>query len=365
MKTIPVRLGLQQRILPTYRKPFFDTLGAACSEGLSVLAGLPRVSEMVQSCHHLDQARLFQVKNHHILGGKLYLCWQEAIVRWLEEWNPEVLIVEANPRYLSTSRAVKWMNQRGRPVIGWGLGDSVGGQFQCARRWVRRNFLSQFNALITYSASGARGYVGLGFDASRIFVAPNAVAASPTQPPPYRPSTLDAEPPLVLFVGRLQSRKRVDLLIQACSRLSHKPRLWVVGDGPAKTELEKVAERFFPETKFWGALHGVELESLFKQADLFVLPGTGGLAVQQAMSFALPVMVAEADGTQSDLVRQSNGWLIPPGDFQGMVRLLEEAFVDIPHLRKMGLESYRIIKEEINLEQMTSVFVETVSQVIK
>ena len=41
----------------------------------------------------------------------------------------------------------------------------------------------------------------------------------------------------------------------------------------------------------------------FAGADLFVLPGTGGLAVQEAMSYALPVIVAKGDGTQEDLVR--------------------------------------------------------------
>ena len=61
-------------------------------------------------------------KNIHLFGGSLYLCYQRGLIDWLEEWNPDALIVEANPRYLSTPSAVKWMHKQDRPVIGWGLG---------------------------------------------------------------------------------------------------------------------------------------------------------------------------------------------------------------------------------------------------
>ena len=61
-------------------------------------------------------------KNIHLLNGKFYLCYQQGFIKWLEESNPSALIVEANPRYLSTPSAVKWMHKRGRKVIGWGLG---------------------------------------------------------------------------------------------------------------------------------------------------------------------------------------------------------------------------------------------------
>ncbi len=48
---------------------------------------------------------------------------------------------------------------------------------------------------------------------------------------------------------------------------------------------------------------GRNLDSYFSSADLFVLPGTGGLAVQEAMSHGLPVIMGQGDGTNDDLVR--------------------------------------------------------------
>jgi glycosyltransferase involved in cell wall biosynthesis len=61
------------------------------------------------------------------------------------------------------------------------------------------------------------------------------------------------------------------------------------------------------------------------------------------MSFALPVIVARGDGTQSDLVRPGNGWQVPPDDLDALQSALRTALSDVPHLRAMGKESYRIV----------------------
>jgi glycosyltransferase involved in cell wall biosynthesis len=99
------------------------------------------------------------------------------------------------------------------------------------------------------------------------------------------------------------------------------------------------------------------LKAHFRAADLFVLPGTGGLAVQEAMSHGLPVIVARGDGTQDDLVRPENGWQVPVDDPEALGSSLRAALTDVPRLREMGAESYRIVLGEINLEKMVEAFV--------
>ncbi|MBN2502437.1 MAG: glycosyltransferase, partial [Anaerolineales bacterium] len=171
-------------------------------------------------------------------------------------------------------------------------------------------------------------------------------------------------PPTVLFVGRLQARKRIDLLLQACAALPEnlQPELVIVGDGPARAEFETQAAEFYPRAQFAGAHFGDELATYFAAADLFVLPGTGGLAIQQAMVSGLPVIVAEGDGTQDDLVRPGNGWLLPPDDLSALTAALQSALAAPQRLRAMGRESYRIAAEEINLEAMVAVFVDVLNQ---
>jgi glycosyltransferase involved in cell wall biosynthesis len=356
---IPARLGLQQRVLAGYRLPFFDALAATCSRGLGIFAGTPRPDEAVDSHGALQVAKLFPARNRHVLRGKYYLCWQSGLIRWLETWQPDVLVVEANPRYLHTPDAQRWMHARRRPVIGWGLGaaDRPGFLNTLTSR-LRQGFLAEFDALITYSSQGAGEYARSGFPAERIVIAPNAVAPRPQFPPPERLPHYRGGIATVLFVGRLQTRKRVDFLLRACAALenSQPVQLWIVGDGPARLELENLAGKIYPQARFFGARFGTELDPLFASADLFVMPGTGGLAVQQAMSFALPVIVAEADGTQADLVRTENGWSLPPGDLDALVSTLRQALENVGRLRQMGLASYRIVAEEINLENMLNAF---------
>ena len=357
------QVGLIQRVLPKYRAPFFNALGQACLSGLGVFAGAPKANEMIKTVSSLQNAQLTQGKNLHFFNNNLYLCYQIGLMRWLKAWNPDVLIVEANPRYLRTSVAIRWMHRQGRPVIGWGLGaPPISGPLAWIRRARRRRFVRQFDALITYSQTGASGYAQLGFPQDRIYVAVNAVTPPPAHPMPFR--TEADQKARVLFVGRLQPRKQVDNLLQVCAQLPGdlQPALVIVGDGPDRERLEALASQVYPQAVFTGALYGEALAEQFQAADLFVLPGTGGLAIQQAMSYGLPVIAAEADGTQADLVRPSNGWQIPPNDLPALQSTLVTALTDIALLRKMGAESYRIISEEINLEKMVAVFVQALKR---
>jgi glycosyltransferase involved in cell wall biosynthesis len=259
MSTYPGRLGLQQRVLPSYRVPFFDLLAASCAGGLSLFAGQPRSQEGIVS-GQLQLAQHFPAHNIHILGGPFYMmCYQRGLIRWLEGWDPDSLVMEANPRYLATPSAIRWMHRRGRPVLGWGLGSPpASGPLTGLQgsRWL--SFLRQFDGLIAYSQRGAGEYAALGLPGERVFVAHNSVSPAPLTPPAPRPPIADRL--VLLYVGRLQARKRLDLLLQACAKLASKPRLLIVGDGAERAHLEALASSIYPQTEFVGARHGEELE---------------------------------------------------------------------------------------------------------
>lgn len=363
MTIIPARVALQQRVLPEYRAPFVNLLGAACLQGLSVFTGLPREEEAIMTLSSLRHADYQRGQNVNLSHGKTYFCFQRGIIRWLERWQPNVLIIEANPRYLSTPAAIQWMHHQNLPVIGWGLGAPATGKIESL---LRKQFLTTLDAVIAYSQAGAEQYIAAGFNPKKVFVASNAVSPKPTSPAPNRADKYQGKKATLLFVGRLQERKRLDVLLQACAELpvENQPNLIIVGDGPDRSRLETTAHQLYPGTQFTGAKHGAELEPYFDRADLFVLPGTGGLAVQQAMAHALPVIVGEADGTQSELVRSENGWVLPGADAATLSRTLADALQDVKHLRKMGLASYRIVTEEVNLEAMVETFSKAIKSVL-
>ena len=354
-------VGLMQRVCAGYRVPLFDLLAETLPGGLSLYAGDPRPDEMIDRSRKPECAAYRHAKNRHLFSGKFYLCFQTDVRAWLEQTDPEVLIMEANMRYPNSPAAARWMHRRNRPVIGWGLGTgSLGGA-------LRRQYLKMFDAMITYSSAGKESYLHAGFPAERIFVACNAAAPRPVRPMPERlPDRYDGRP-IVLYVGRLQKRKRLDLLMRACDAQPEalRPRLWIIGEGPVRGELETAAVQIYPDTEFFGALYGEELTARFDRADLFCLPGTGGLALQQAMASALPLIAAEADGTQADLVRPGNGIQVAPGDLGELSAALTTLLADPVRLRKKGEESFRIVRDEINLEAMAGSFAEAVRFVQK
>lgn len=368
-----LRVGLQQRVLPTYRVAFLEALGDACPNGLYVFAGRPRPEEMIVSAERLNHAHLTQTVNYHLFSpsSSFYLCWQSGILDWVKDKQPDILMVEANPRYLSTRRAIRWMRERRRPVIGWGLGaPPLSGALAPLRRWERQSFIHSLDGIIAYSRRGAQEYQNMGIAPQNVFVACNAIVPKPEKPPQARPESFRGKPN-ILFIGRLQERKKIDNLLYACAGLPEpiQPHLVIVGDGPARATWEALAKSVYPDTEFVGAKHGSDLEKYFDDADLFVLPGSGGLAVQQAMAHGLPVIVAQGDGTQDDLVRPAtpqqpgNGWIIPPDDVPALTDALRCALSDVAGLRQRGSESFQIVLQEANLENMVKVFVEAIEKI--
>ena len=354
-----VRLAIQQRVIPHYRAPFLELLAKDPEIELGVIAGAPLPDENINIVDHLEGVDYSFTKNIHISKGKSYFCLQPDLIDWVRQWKPDVLVVEANPRYLSTPSTIRLMKKKQKPVIGWGLGvPKNSGFFSFFRNYFRNQFLGSFTNIIAYSHRGAEQYIDAGFNPENVFVAMNATDPAPIGPPPTR-SLMNQESDFVLlYVGRLQSRKKLDVLIKVCSQLPERiqPNLWIVGDGPVRSELESLANAIYPKAKFWGEKFGKELDTIFLQADLFVLPGTGGLAVQQAMAHALPVIVAEGDGTQSDLVNNNTGWIINSDDPQELLKKLTAALESPAELRQKGLSAYQIIQTKVNIEQMVSVF---------
>jgi len=64
MKRFPGKLALQQRVLPTYRAPFFDQLASVCEGGMHLFTGLPRPSEGITTT---DQLQITNYQSHSIV----------------------------------------------------------------------------------------------------------------------------------------------------------------------------------------------------------------------------------------------------------------------------------------------------------
>ena len=370
--TFKGKVGVQQRVLPRYRVPFFEDLALRCPDGLEVFAGAPRPDEQIVTDDQLTTASRVEARNVHISRGRFYLCWQRAYRRWLHEYEPDALIVAADPRMLTNYLAIRHMKSRRRPIVGWGLGtlNPRNSGVMSLVSQIRSRLYRSFDALIAYSSKAAEDYLQAGVREESIFVAHNAVSTTNADMARVRFPSDGREVrewrashgltgPTVICVGRLIPEKRMSVLIEACRALGDDCELLIVGDGPDRNEMEGVAADRFPRARFLGHQEGDALSLAFASSDLFVLPGTGGLAIYEAMAHGKPVIVGEGDGTESDLVREGrNGCLVTPGDVAALTKAIR-TYVRDPHLIKSaGQESVKIVRDEVSISRMSSTFIQ-------
>jgi len=137
--------------------------------------------------------------------------------------------------------------------------------------------------------------------------------------------------PTVLFVGRLEPRKGVLMLIEAFARVraDHPAaRLVICGDGeqrPAATRLA-ASRAVSGAVTFTGALSDAAKLALYGQAQVFCAPSpygeSYGLVIAEAMAAGVPVVAAANAGYASVLTGEGAAGLAPPGDTAALARCL-------------------------------------------
>lgn len=119
---------------------------------------------------------------------------------------------------------------------------------------------------------------------------------------PKHPSMLHLPRPVMLNVGRVAVEKNIEAFLK-CPVPGSKV---VVGDGPALADL-KIK---YPGILFLGAMHGQELASAYRSADIFVFPSltdTFGLVNIEAMASGLPIAAFPVSGPLDILGPEARG----------------------------------------------------------
>jgi glycosyltransferase involved in cell wall biosynthesis len=142
---------------------------------------------------------------------------------------------------------------------------------------------------------------------------------------------LDGGDTILLSVGRVSDEKRLDVLLEAFRLLrvwAPGCRLLVVGDGPARTRLEKGA----PDgVAFLGELRGEALARLYASADVFCFPSTTdtfGQVILEAGASGLPTIAVRAGGAVELVRHEETGLLVPPDDPAAFARALRRLVED-------------------------------------
>jgi glycosyltransferase involved in cell wall biosynthesis len=150
----------------------------------------------------------------------------------------------------------------------------------------------------------------------------------------YRRSAVVVEPPVdaayfgdqaevddyYLVMSRLQPYKRIDLAVEACSRIG--VRLKVAGEGPDRERLESLSG---PTVEFLGRVTDTEARHLFSHCLALLWPGEEdfGLAPVEAQASGRPVVAFAAGGALDTVIDGETGALFSPQSADALVDVLQ------------------------------------------
>lgn len=243
------------------------------------------------------------------------------------------------------------------------------------KQWVLGWLFRRVEAILSPGRHGTEFFLAYGADPAKITTAPYAVdndfflakaaEAAPLRAKARESLQVDADTPLIIFVGKLYPGKRPMDLLQSFAALRRecKAALLFVGDGESLAAMNDwVRSHQVADVHFAGFRNQTELPQFLAAADIFVLPSqleTWGLVINEAMCFRLPVITTDRVGAGGDLVHPGeNGFLYPVGDLAALEGHLRSLATSSSLRSRMGHRSEEIIRSwsyRENLDALVSV----------
>jgi glycosyltransferase involved in cell wall biosynthesis len=214
------------------------------------------------------------------IGG----IWYQTGVNKLAA-DADVVITPLNVRALSNV----WLATVSQPsrLIYWGHGLGQSRWANLVRAWMVR----RASAAVFYSGEGREAFESFDIPSGKLFVAPN------TQHVPNAGFDPTIERRSFLFVGRLQRRKRIDLLLrsfaEARDEIPDEVGVEIVGEGDVGQELKQLTRDLDIDhrTTFWGRIvDDTKLRRIFHRSLAYVSPRSVGLGVLHSFAYGVPVV---------------------------------------------------------------------------
>jgi glycogen(starch) synthase len=164
-------------------------------------------------------------------------------------------------------------------------------------------------------------------------------------PPERTPSPRRRNEPVVLAYGRLVHDKGFDLAIRAfvsIRQVAPDARLVIVGDGPARPELERLARGLGlgDSVRFDGAVAPEQIPARLDDASLVLVPSRWsepfGLVALEAALMARPVVAARVGGLPEAVGGRDTGVLVEPGDVDALADAVRSLLLDPETADRIG-----------------------------
>jgi glycosyltransferase involved in cell wall biosynthesis len=190
-------------------------------------------------------------------------------------------------------------------------------------------------ARLVVCASNALAEAARGLGAREVRVIPSGVDV-----PPFVRE--EAEPPEVLFAGRLSPEKGIVELVEAANGMN----LVVAGDGPLRDRVPG-ARGFVPH-------HA--LGPLYERAAVVACPSHRegfGVVCAEAMAYGRPVVASAVGGLLDLVVDGETGMLVPPRDVPALRAALERLLGDRALRRRLGEAARERIRRHFSWRAVT------------
>jgi glycosyltransferase involved in cell wall biosynthesis len=374
-----MKLVILNPTFPAYKRDFFEFLNSQLIEEgieLTVIYGSCFFKKKVRTiCDPSYLAIPLESVEFSLFGFRI--AWWKQLFKNIRRINPDIIIINFNPGNVSLWLIQFYCYLRHIKIGIWGCGyirDEITGIKRTIRNIFSDFFIKNADTIICYGTKYKKSLIDSGSNENKIFVAQNTINIAKIFALDFNKGIcISPDTYVILFVGALISEKNLDLAIKAISRLiteGNKIKFNIVGQGSIIDELRSIVseEKMDDHVFVLGPKYDSELASYFISADIFILPGTGGLAVNEAMAYGLPLISTIGDGTVSDLlIEDYNGYYLHDRpDIENIYLTVKKAITNSKcQLIEMGQRSKLIVKEKASLEKMVSGFDSAVHFVLR
>jgi glycosyltransferase involved in cell wall biosynthesis len=162
----------------------------------------------------------------------------------------------------------------------------------------------------------------------------------------------------LVYIGRLHPLKGVMEAIKAVQEInSNRVKLWIIGSGELEKDIEKISD---PRIIFLGEKNGVEINQYLSLSHAILLPSSWpeGLpyVLVEAASYGLALIATRVGAVDQVLRHGENGFIVDPGDINGIAQRLEYLLENRSLLEKMAIRSLNICKEKFSITALKNIY---------
>ncbi|VVM06540.1 Alpha-monoglucosyldiacylglycerol synthase [Methylacidimicrobium cyclopophantes] len=326
--------------------------------------------------------RCFPVSHPWFLPARAYL-YSSPLSRALAQTVRDYDLVYIFSLYRFPSTIACWSARRAGVPYVLNPHGSLDPYLYRIRRWrkalsegfVERPNLNQAAAIHYTSQEEADLTRPLGLRAPSLVV-PLGLPLEEYQPLPKgsRSLPLPAGSKVLLFFGRINFKKGLDLLVKAFGEIARRmPEVVLVVAGPDNEGYGTRVRGWLREAGvenralFTGMVVGEEKRAWLSQSDLFVLSSyteNFGIAVAEAMAMGLPVVISDKVNIWQE-VREAEAGLVVPCDAGRLAEACLELLRDPARGRAMGERGRRLVEERFSLEKTTEMLEASFRQLVE